>query len=130
MKKLTAFLCLLIVLGCGDTAVEKPERLIDEEVMIDILYDLAILDAMRTQKPLSLTMNNIDPDKYIYKKYKIDSLQFAQSNRYYASEIKSYKKMYERVQKRLQNQSEALDPSLKKPAVTEEALSTGATRAR
>ena len=115
MRKLLFFLSVILFAACGNEAIEKPDRLIEEDRMVDIFYDLAILEAMRTQKPMSLPENNIDPDKYIYKKYKIDSLQFAQSNRYYASQIKDYKKMYERVAKRLENNSVALDPSLKKP---------------
>ena len=115
MKKITLLIIGLFVFACSEKAVEKPDRLISEDKMVDIFYDLAILDAMRTQKPLALSDKNVNVDGYIYKKYDIDSLQFAQSNRYYASEIKLYKKMYERVGKRLQNNIVKIDPSLKKP---------------
>lgn len=120
MKKIAIFLSVLVLFACSDTAVEKPDQLISEDKMVDIFYDLAVLDAMRTQKPLALSEKNINVDGYIYKKYDIDSLQFAQSNRYYASEIKLYKKMYERVGKRLRNNIVKIDPSLKKPDVAED----------
>lgn len=89
-----------VLSGCGG-GVEKPDNLIEKQKMIDIFYDLALLDAVRSQKPVLLENNSINPDKYIYKKYKIDSLQFAKSNQYYASDIAAYKKMYEEVAKRL-----------------------------
>ena len=115
MKKIAVFLSIFFLIACNESAVKKPDRLISEDKMVDILYDLAVLDAMRTQKPLALSERNIVVEGYIYKKYNIDSLEFAQSNRYYASDIKSYKKMYERVGKRLQNNIVKIDPSSKKP---------------
>ncbi|HEX8563709.1 MAG TPA: DUF4296 domain-containing protein [Flavobacterium sp.] len=114
MRKLTAIFSLLFVLACGETTVEKPEQLIEESVMVDIFYDLAVLDAMRTQKPQSLSGYALDPDQYVYKKYKIDSVRFAKSNRYYASQIETYKSMYDRVADRLQNHVDKLDPKPKK----------------
>ncbi len=116
--RMLAAIFLLLMFGCTDAPVDKPDKLIDEDVMVDIFYDLSILDAMRTQKPLSLREHDIDPDKYIYEKYKIDSLQFAQSNRYYASQMETYKKMYERVKTRLQNKTAELDPTKPKPVTT------------
>ena len=40
-------------------------------------------------------------NQYIYKKYKIDSLQFAQSNIFYAANFKEYEKMYNQVKSRI-----------------------------
>jgi hypothetical protein len=53
--------------------------------MIDIMYDLAVLEGIKYQNRL-LDSNQINSATYIYKKYKIDSLQLAQSNVYYASD--------------------------------------------
>ena len=114
MKKFVVIFWVLLLFGCGETTVEKPDRLIKESVMVDIFYDLAIIDAMRTQKPQAIAEYAIDPDKYIYKKYKIDSIQFAQSNRYYASQIETYESMYERVAERLKKREEKLSPTKKK----------------
>lgn len=114
MRTISVFLAFLLLVSCNDSAIQKPDKLIDEDVMVDIFYDLALLEAIKSQNPGSLDKNNIVPSTYIYKKYKIDSLQFAQSNRYYATEIKTYKRMYWRVSKRLERQQSALD-SLRKP---------------
>lgn len=121
MRMFTAIV-LLLMFGCSDAPVDKPDKLISEDLMVDIFYDLSILDAMRTQKPLSLREHDIDPDKYIYDKFKIDSLQFAQSNRYYASQIDTYKKMYERVKARLDAATKERDSSQAKPVTTSKGI--------
>ncbi|RZJ29493.1 MAG: DUF4296 domain-containing protein [Flavobacterium sp.] len=101
MKPIYPFLIIAVLLsGCG-SGVEKPNNLVDKDKMVDIFYDLALLDAMRSQKPIVLDSAGVNPEKYIYKKYSIDSVQFAKSNQYYASDIVEYKKMYQEVAKRL-----------------------------
>lgn len=110
MKKMaTLFLIISVFISCQKANIEKPEKLIEEEVMVSIIYDLALLDAIRSKNPASLEANNIVPTEYIYKKYKIDSLQFAKNNQYYASDIKNYKKIYDRVTKKLEAKKTVLD---------------------
>jgi hypothetical protein len=69
--------------------------------MIDIMYDMALLEAVKYQNPAVLDSNQIRPKQFIYKKYKIDSLQLAQNNVYYAADYKSYKIMFDEVVKRV-----------------------------
>ena len=103
MKKIILILSLVLFLAsCNHNAVEKPENLIEEEVMTNILYDLSILEAMKSQNPYAPQNQSMNPKDYIFKKYKIDSLQFATSNRYYVSQIEAYKKMYDLVNERLE----------------------------
>ena len=103
MKKTIVFAVLLaLFINCKDEAVEKPNRLIDKDVMVDIMYDLSVLEAIKYQNPNSLTENKINPNEYIYKKYKIDSIQFAQSNKYYAADYNEYKLMFEKISQRLE----------------------------
>jgi len=103
MKKLVSiFLIILATVSCEKSSIVKPDNLIDEDVMVDIIYDLALLEAIKGQNLESLQTNGINPNNYIYKKYKIDSLQFAKSDQYYATDVKNYKKLYERVTKRLE----------------------------
>jgi hypothetical protein len=68
---------------------------------MNIMYDLALLEAIKYQSPTVLDSNQIRPKQFIYKKYKIDSLQLAQNNVYYAADYKSYKIMFEEVVKRI-----------------------------
>lgn len=99
----------MVVFACQNTVVEKPDNLIDKDMMVDIIYDLSLLEAIRSSNYGSLESRKIDPTTYIYKKYKIDSLQFAKSDRYYASDIDVYSGIYDRVSKRLENNRNAID---------------------
>ncbi len=108
MKKLAAlFLLFAILISCQKPAVQKPDNLIDEDVMVDIMYDISVLEAMKSQKALVLEANAINPNTYIYKKYKIDSLQFANSDKFYASDIKKYKEIFDKVNKRMEEKVES-----------------------
>ena len=51
---------------------------------------------------------------FIFKKYKIDSLQFTQSNVYYASIPLKYQGIYETVEERLMNNIEELEKEKKR----------------
>jgi hypothetical protein len=70
--------------------------------MVNIMYDLSLLEAVKYQNPAVLDSNQIRPKQFIYKKYKIDSLQLAQNNLYYASDYKAYKIMFDEVVKRVE----------------------------
>ncbi|HQX02606.1 MAG TPA: DUF4296 domain-containing protein [Flavobacterium sp.] len=110
--------------ACQKEKVKVPEKLIEEETMVSIFYDLSLLDAIRSNNSILLEENKIDPYTYIYKKYKIDSLQFAQNNIYYAYDLKRYKSMYERVEKRLEEEKKIADSTVLKPGKIEEPPST------
>lgn len=110
MKKILCFfIASLLFLSCQQSAIEKPDNLIDEETMEDIIYDLALLDAIKVNKPASLEKKNITASTYVYEKYDIDSLQFVNSNHYYASDVHNYLKMYQRVEERLGSEKTKID---------------------
>jgi Domain of unknown function (DUF4296) len=111
------FICLLLILAlgsCSEKAIEKPKNLIEKATMENILYDLALLQAIKGHDYKILPNNNVDPKKYIFQKYKIDSTQFAQSNQYYSSEIEEYKKMYDRIIEKAEEEKKVLDLKVKK----------------
>ncbi|MFV8368526.1 DUF4296 domain-containing protein [Flavobacterium sp. LB2R40] len=124
MRKVITFLAILtLLISCKDKVVQKPVRLIEKDVMVDIMYDLSILEAIKYQNPASLDTFKINPRDFIYKKYKIDSLQFAKSNVYYAADLEEYKLMFDQITKRLDTRKKGLDSLIvlekkkKKPAV-------------
>ncbi len=100
---------LFLSISCKKEVVKQPAKLIEKDKMIDIMYDLSLLEAMRYQKPLSLDSVENDPTKFILKKYKVDSLQFAQNNMYYASDYENYKDMFDEVNKRIEVNQRAAD---------------------
>ncbi|MBC7846799.1 MAG: DUF4296 domain-containing protein [Flavobacterium sp.] len=114
MKKIILpFLIIFsLFISCKKEIVKEPEHLIEKAKMVDIIYDLSLIGAMRSQNSTLLDSFKNNSNQYIYKKYKIDSIQFAQSNIYYAADYKEYKKMYEQVKSRL-----AKDKSLTEVAI-------------
>lgn len=90
--------------------------------MGDILYDMSLLEALKYQNPNSLYENGINPKTYVFKKYKIDSLQFAKSNAYYAADYREYKKMFDALNDRLKNEKASVDLIIKKEQKKEIAL--------
>lgn len=116
MKKEILFFALLILfIGCRkEQAVKTPKKLIDKAVMVNVFYDLAILDASKYQMMSKTEYQKIVTKEFIFKKYKIDSAQFSQSNIYYASSIEEYKVMFEQVEKRLQTNSNRIDTIIKR----------------
>jgi hypothetical protein len=106
MKKFGGlFLGIIFLLSsCNNAVVEKPNNLLDEDKMVDIIYDLALLEALKSQ-------GNVNHESYptikefLKNKYKLDSVTFAKNSKYYASDIKKYKKIYQRVLTRLDREN-------------------------
>lgn len=107
MRILIVFLVFFLI-SCADKVIEAPENLITEEEMSSILYDIAILNTTKGTNPGILTKNSIELMPFIFEKYKIDSLQFAQSDLYYASIPIKYQEIYETVEERLTGEIDIL----------------------
>lgn len=108
MKLKIILLCivLLSIVSCKNKVVEKPDNLIPKDRMTDILLDIALVNAARGVNTDMLEKNEIVPEEYIYQKHTIDSLQFAESNTYYASKPADYAAMYKEVETRLKAMKE------------------------
>ena len=110
MRKLIVFLAVLtLFVSCKEELVKKPKNLIDKDVMVDIIYDISILDAIRNQNPTSIDSFKINSRDFIFKKYKVDSVQFVKSNVYYSADYESYKLMFDKVIKRVDKQKAVAD---------------------
>lgn len=107
------FAVLLINTGCGNSIVDKPDNLIDDDTMIEIFYDLAILDAAKNSS-YENGISTFQANDFIFKKYEIDSVQFAKSNKYWASDVAKYKRMYKIVKEKLEEKKVDLE-TIKKP---------------
>lgn len=103
-------LLFLLSISCNSNAVKKPENLIEREKMVDIIFDLSILEAAKSQKPIVLEQYQIESNAYIYKRYAIDSLQFANSVKYYAADIEKYHAIYDSVNKRIEKKLKTFAP--------------------
>jgi hypothetical protein len=106
-------LVLFLSVSCKKDLVKEPKRLIEKEKMIDIMYDLSILEAIKYQNPLSVDSMDTNQKKFVLQKYKVDSLQFAESNIYYAADYDTYKDMFDEIAKRLEKNQKVADSLVK-----------------
>lgn len=109
MKKIILLFIGFLLFSCNTNPVPEPENLLEESVMLDILYDTAILQAAEGYVPEKLTQNNIKVTNYIYNKYKIDSVTYYQNHKFYAADVKNYKKMYQKIMDKLDTEAAKLD---------------------
>lgn len=94
MRNFLVLLIGVVLVSCSKNPVPKPDNLLDEEVMTDILFDISILQATEGAMPDKLTSEKINIETYIYEKYKIDSSTYYQNIRFYAGDAKKYQKMH------------------------------------
>jgi ABC-type Zn uptake system ZnuABC Zn-binding protein ZnuA len=111
MRKLSVlFLLSLLVVACDNTGKpKKPKNLISEDKMEAVLYDLYIINAAKGVNRKLLETNGFFPETYVLTKHKIDSVQFADSNAYYAFDTDSYKTIVENVKERLEKDKKSFE---------------------
>lgn len=113
-----------IFLSCGQVDQEKPENLIGEEKMSDLIFELALFDASRSFVMKGETARIGLNSESFYKYHNIDSVQFAVSNSYYAKQPKAYLRItnaakiklknFEKKMQKNQNEKIAIDTIAKK----------------
>tara|TARA_R110000764_G_scaffold108180_1_gene194035 strand:+ start:135 stop:527 length:393 start_codon:yes stop_codon:yes gene_type:complete len=95
---------MLLLFSCAEELIQKPENLIPQEKMVLIFKELAIVNAAKGTNIGNLKDNGIEPTTYLFEKFEIDSAQFVDSDRYYASKPLLYETMYKDVETKLENQ--------------------------
>ena len=115
MKKIGyIFLLLAFLTSCKKNIVPKPDKFLNETQMEGLLYDLAVLEAMKNQQSTLLDSLNFKPQEYIYRKYATDSISIEQNMVYYASLPTQYDQIVQRVDNRLKRQRDSLSNVLNK----------------
>lgn len=114
MKNLIGILILVVFLGCNKSIErpEKPDNLISEAKMADIMYDAFLLNSAKGVNKKILEEHGVLPEKYVFDKYNIDSTQFANSNNYYAYDTKTYESILNMIKEKIETNKkefEALD---------------------
>ncbi|PKQ44909.1 DUF4296 domain-containing protein [Confluentibacter flavum] len=112
LKKLIPYIIvLLFVVSCYKfKEPEKPKNLISKADMVNILIDLKLIASITAANDIKvLDSSNVQSEKYIYKKYNIDSIQFALSNNYYAYHLEEYEDIYTKVKDSLEALSSFYD---------------------
>ena len=103
MRLFRTLLFLFLLSGCQEIKkTPKPDDLISREKMVDVLTEISLLHGARSYNKNLFEEKGIDPNKYIYEKYEIDSLQLVKSNDYYAENYNTYQDIYNEVKARLE----------------------------
>jgi len=102
MKKI--FLVIVVLFGCNKNVqkIPIPDNLISEEKMVDVIYEMTLISVSKGVNRRILENSGVIPEKYIFEKYNIDSLQFALSNEFYSNDLNMYLDIYNRVKVKLQ----------------------------
>ena len=79
--------------------------------MVDILYDVSLLEAVRSQG-INGGVTNKEINDFVKRKYNVDSTQFVKSNRYYAADVEEYKEMYEKIKTRVDEELKKADQTV------------------
>ena len=130
MKQISVLVVLVfLILGCEPKLKpEKPSNLIPKDKMTLVLYDLFVVNSAKGINRKVLEENRLNPERYLLEKHSIDSVQFAESNNYYAHDIEVYntiiddvkqkitseKKKYEAISEKSKEKKEQIKDSIKR----------------
>ena len=104
------FLLLVFTTSCEPKIKpEKPQGLISETEMTNVLYDMFVMNSAKGVNSKLLEVSGVSPEKFILEKYNIDSLQFAQSNNYYAHDLEVYETIIEKVKEKITKERDVFE---------------------
>ena len=116
MKKLNYILIIFSLFGSVNNSLIEhpnvPEDLISQEKMVDIIYDMTLISVAKGVNKSILENNGIIPEEYIFKKYSIDSVIFAENNEYYSFDLKIYQSIYDEVKIKLNKNKKLINDSI------------------
>lgn len=101
MRIILTLIILIIVQSCKDFNNKKPENLISEDKMVEILFDLEIINAARGENKKIIEEKISNVNNYLQNKYKIGIDQFENSISYYSSDILKYSTIIQEVEQKL-----------------------------
>ncbi len=115
MNKLQRIIILCLVFSCNNTPdqnTKPPENLISKEKMVDIIYDMTLINVAKGVNKSILENNGIIPEQYLFNKHSIDSMLFAKSNEYYSYDLKTYQTIYDNVKIKLEKNKKIISDSI------------------
>tara|TARA_R110002051_G_scaffold234092_1_gene295681 strand:- start:49363 stop:49776 length:414 start_codon:yes stop_codon:yes gene_type:complete len=113
MSRIVLLGFLFLFFSCKEKLIKEPENLIPKDKMAAIYYDLAIVTSAKNTNKQVLVNEGIETMNYIYLKHNVDSLQFVESDVYYASNPLIYKEIYQKAETRLKAEVKELDDAKK-----------------
>lgn len=108
---LSVLLGAWLMQACSAVDDTKPDNLLPEETMVNILTDIHLAEARVGQMGLrSVDSSNIvynRLEKQIFRKYKLDTAQYNASYRYYSTHPREMEAVYKEITGRLQKKLDA-----------------------
>lgn len=105
MKKLAIILTFFSVfISCDNSVIKKPDHLISEKQMINMLYDIHLAEATYNRMRNDSIVRKSSSENFYYSilaKYEVADSVFEKSFVYYASVPKNFEKMYREVMNKL-----------------------------
>lgn len=117
--------------SCNSNKIDKPKKpdnLLSKDKMVDILYDMAIVNAAKGTNKKMIQRRGLNPKEFVFNKHNIDSLQFAESNNYYTYYPQTYENIYEKVRFKLENRKKGYKAILDEEKKVKDSLSRKARR--
>ncbi len=114
MRVVLYSIAVLFFFACQ--SIEKPAEpkvMLEEDLMVDILTDIAFIQAAKMSSRKVFDEKAINPENYIHRKYGIDSIVFAENNVWYSDQLERYAEMFTRVKNNIE-QSKIKYEKLKK----------------
>lgn len=109
-KFLLLFILTATFVACQDIEKsERPENLIPEDKMIDVITEISLMQSARNFSKRIFENTGVKGKDYIFEKYEIDSVQFKHSNDYYADNYEVYQRIYDSVKNRFEKMKVELD---------------------
>lgn len=110
MRIVLGIIALFLLGSCHEVIrPEKPENLIPKDKMVQILAEAYIGNSARSISNKILRENGMQIDSLIYARFEVDSLQLAQSNAFYASDINGYIELMQQVETELKQRKVIID---------------------
>lgn len=109
IRTLLIGLMFFTALSCSTRMLEPPDQLISKDKFVDILYELTVYNGVKNNTTPAFTSSDLQIMPYLYSKYDFDSVQFFESNLYYASSGDLYLAMLDTVRARIERTEILLD---------------------
>lgn len=103
MKQLWVIIGALFLFSCQNVEeTKRPEKLIPEQKMVEVLTDLSLLNSAKNYNKRQLEETGLRPQEYLYEKHAIDSIRLAESTMFYAQNPDQLERIYSKVRSNLE----------------------------
>ncbi len=109
-KIVLLFSSFLLFISCSLVQESKPDYLIDEDKLVEIMIDLHKSDAILSRIKRSEALKKAQPTAYyksIYEKHDISREKFEKNIEYYADHTVEFERLYTKVDEAFRKEKEA-----------------------